>query len=121
MIGSATQWLPIIAALAAAGVLAGLLAGLLGVGGGIVTVPVLFLIFQTLGISPATAMVVATSTSLMIIVPTSFASARAHHRRGNVDLALFRRWLAHHFSELGRAGRRHFGPKNAVARHLTRG
>ncbi len=93
MIGSATQWLPIIAALAAAGVLAGLLAGLLGVGGGIVTVPVLFLIFQTLGISPATAMVVATSTSLMIIVPTSFASARAHHRRGNVDLALFRRWL----------------------------
>ena len=85
------QWLPVLAALVAAGVLAGLLAGLLGVGGGIVIVPVLFLIFQGLGITPATAMVVATSTSLMVIVPTSVASARAHHRRGHVDLALFRR------------------------------
>jgi len=87
------QWLPVLAALAAAGVLAGLLAGLLGVGGGIVIVPVLFLIFQGLGITPATAMVVATSTSLMVIVPTSVASARAHHRRGHVDLELFRRCL----------------------------
>lgn len=88
-----SQWLPVLMALVAAGVLAGLLAGLLGVGGGIVIVPVLFLIFQGLGISPATAMVVATSTSLLVIVPTSVASARAHHRRGNVDLPLFRRWL----------------------------
>ncbi|MFN2329354.1 MAG: sulfite exporter TauE/SafE family protein [Chromatocurvus sp.] len=90
---SVTQWLPVISALIAAGLLAGVLAGLLGVGGGIVIVPVLFLIFQSLGITPATAMIVATSTSLMVIVPTSIASARAHHRRGNVDLVLFRRWL----------------------------
>lgn len=86
-------WLPVIAALSVAGLCAGLLAGLLGVGGGIVTVPVLFLVFQNLGISPATAMVVATSTSLLVIVPTSIASARAHHRRGNVDFGLFRRWF----------------------------
>lgn len=93
MIDAVIEWLPVLAALSAAGVLAGLLAGLLGVGGGIVIVPVLFLVFQGLGISPATAMIVATSTSLLIIVPTSVASARAHHRRGNVDLPLFRRWL----------------------------
>ncbi len=93
MIDAVIEWLPVLAALSAAGILAGLLAGLLGVGGGIVIVPVLFLVFQGLGISPATAMVVATSTSLLIIVPTSVASARAHHRRGNVDLPLFRRWL----------------------------
>lgn len=93
MIEEGSVWLPVAGSLIAAGVLAGLLAGLLGVGGGIVIVPVLFLVFQGLGISPATAMVVATSTSLLVIVPTSIASARAHHRRGNVDLALFRRWL----------------------------
>lgn len=87
------EWLPVLSALLAAGVFAGLLAGLLGVGGGIVVVPVLFLVFQSLGISPSTAMVIATSTSLMVIVPTSIASARAHHRRGNVDLLMFRQWL----------------------------
>lgn len=87
------DWLPVFAGLIGAGALAGLLAGLLGVGGGIVVVPVLFLLFQSLGISPATAMLVATSTSLLTIVPTSIASARAHHARGNVDLTLFRAWL----------------------------
>jgi uncharacterized membrane protein YfcA len=86
-------WLPVLAGLVAAGVLAGVLAGLLGVGGGIVIVPVLFLVFQSLGISAPTAMLVATATSLMTIVPTSIASARAHHARGNVDFTLFRRWL----------------------------
>ncbi len=86
-------WLPVLAALVGAGVLAGILAGLLGVGGGIVIVPVLFLVFQSLELSPASAMLIATSTSLLTIVPTSIASARAHHARGNVDLALFRAWL----------------------------
>jgi uncharacterized membrane protein YfcA len=86
-------WLPVLAGLLGAGVLAGLLAGLLGVGGGIVVVPVLFLLFQTLGVSPASAMLVATSTSLLTIVPTSISSARAHHARGNIDLDLFRAWL----------------------------
>ncbi len=87
------EWFPVLAALVGAGILAGILAGLLGVGGGIVIVPVLFLVFQSLDISPASAMLIATSTSLLTIVPTSIASARAHHARGNVDLALFRAWL----------------------------
>lgn len=88
------QWLPILLALLVTGTLAGVLAGLLGVGGGIVIVPVLYLIFQSLGIDPSTAMLVATGTSLMTIVPTSMSSARAHHRRGNVDIALLKRWIA---------------------------
>ena len=87
------EWLPTIAALLVTGACAGILAGLLGVGGGIVIVPVLFLIFQTLGITASTAMLVATGTSLMTIIPTSISSARSHHRRGNVNWLLLKRWL----------------------------
>lgn len=86
------EWLPIAAALICTGVLAGLLAGLLGVGGGIVIVPVLFFIFQFLGISAATAMSVATATSLSIIVPTSYSAVRSHWRRGNVLLPIIKFW-----------------------------
>lgn len=74
------------------GVFAGLLAGLLGVGGGIVIVPVLYFLFQALGVSADTAMVVATSTSLATIVPTSVSSIRAHHSKGNVDFSLLKAW-----------------------------
>lgn len=88
------EWLPVIVALLMTGAFAGLLAGLLGVGGGIVIVPVLFLIFQSLGIDPSTAMLVATGTSLMTIIPTSISSARSHHKRGNVDIEIIKRWAA---------------------------
>lgn len=86
------EWLPIAVALIGTGVLAGLMAGLLGVGGGIVIVPVLFFIFQFLGISAATAMSVAAATSLSIIVPTSVSAARSHWRRGNVLLPIIKFW-----------------------------
>ena len=79
-------------ALVATGVFAGILAGLLGVGGGIVIVPVLFFLFQSFGVSPETAMVVATATSLATIVPTSVSSIRSHHQKGNVDFALLKSW-----------------------------
>ncbi len=84
--------LPVALALLATGVVAGVLAGLLGVGGGIVIVPVLYLVLQSLGVSPATAILVATGTSLMTIIPTSISSSRAHHARGNVDFGLIRLW-----------------------------
>lgn len=86
------EWLPILMALIACGVVAGLLAGLLGVGGGIVIVPVLYFIFQLLDISPSTAMLVATGTSLLTIVPTSISSIKAHHGRGNVDFGILKLW-----------------------------
>lgn len=81
-------------ALGATGIVAGVLAGLLGVGGGIVIVPVLFFLFQGLGISAESAMLVATATSLATIVPTSVSSIRSHHKKGNVDVALLKRWTA---------------------------
>lgn len=87
-----SQWLPTIIAMLVTGAFAGLLAGLLGVGGGIVIVPVLYFVLQAAGVSPATAMLVATATSLLTIVPTSISSIRAHHKRDNVDWLLVKRW-----------------------------
>jgi len=86
------QWLPTILAMLVTGAFAGILAGLLGVGGGIVIVPVLYFVLQAADVSPATAMLVATATSLLTIVPTSISSIRAHHKRGNVDWQLIKRW-----------------------------
>ena len=74
------------------GAIAGVLAGLLGVGGGIVIVPVLFLLFEYLNISSSIAMHVAVATSLATIVPTSISSARSHHAKGSIDINLLKRW-----------------------------
>lgn len=87
------QVLPVILALLATGVVAGLLAGLLGVGGGIVIVPVLYYLFQTFDVSAVSAIMIATATSLATIVPTSVSSIRAHNKNGNVDWVLLK-WFA---------------------------
>jgi len=79
--------------LLATGAVAGLLAGLLGVGGGIVIVPVLYHVFAQHGIDPAVRMHVAVGTSLASIVVTAFRSVRSHHAHGAVDVALLRRWV----------------------------
>lgn len=63
---------------------AGVLAGLLGVGGGLVIVPVLAWAFLGLGMAPGVVMHLAVGTSLATIVFTSISSVRAHHRRGAV-------------------------------------
>jgi uncharacterized membrane protein YfcA len=72
------------------GALAGLMAGLLGIGGGIIIVPVLALVFEGQGLNPDVLMHVAIGTSLGTIVVTSLSSIRAHHQRGAVDWAAFR-------------------------------
>ncbi|WP_038070689.1 sulfite exporter TauE/SafE family protein [Hydrogenovibrio kuenenii] len=79
-------------ALVITGAASGILAGLLGVGGGIVIVPVLYFVFQSLGMGSVEAMSLATGTSLATIVPTSISSIRAHNLRGNVDWNLIRQW-----------------------------
>lgn len=84
-------WLTgLLLALLATGMVAGVLAGLLGVGGGIVIVPVLFHMFTLLGIDASVKMHLAVGTSLATIVPTSITSARAHARRGSLDRTLLR-------------------------------
>lgn len=74
------------------GAIAGILSGLLGVGGGIVVVPVLFWVFAVLGVGAELGMQVAVATSLVTVAVTAVSAARAHHRRGSVDLALVRKW-----------------------------
>ncbi|KZM51749.1 sulfite exporter TauE/SafE family protein [Labrenzia sp. OB1] len=79
-------------ALLATGLVAGIIAGLLGVGGGIVIVPVLFYMFTALKIESSVLMHVAVGTSLATILATGAASARAHYKRGSVDMDLLKSW-----------------------------
>ena len=68
-------------------VLAGFVAGMLGVGGGIVTVPVLEYSLRFAGVPEEYRMHVAVATSLAAIIPTSISSARTHHAQGRGGLA----------------------------------
>jgi uncharacterized membrane protein YfcA len=76
-----------------AGVVGGLVAGMLGVGGGIVIVPVLYHVMDLLGIDPNVRMHIAVGTSLATIIPTSISSLRSHNAKGAVDWELLRRWI----------------------------
>lgn len=92
MIETVLHWLPMLAALLAAGALGGLLAGLLGVGGGIVIVPVLDAALELAGVAPGASLHVAVATSMATIIPTSISSSRSHAKRGSVDPEVVRRW-----------------------------
>ena len=72
------------AALLATGAIAGIAAGLLGVGGGIVIVPVLYYVFPLVGVEREVVMHLAVGTSLATIVATGYSSARAHWLRGSL-------------------------------------
>ncbi len=77
--------LPIIALLILLGSLAGFLAGLLGIGGGIILVPLFLWVFHTAGVNPEVIVHLAFGTSLAIILPTAVSSTLGHRKRGNVD------------------------------------
>lgn len=76
--------LPTLLLYLALGAFAGVMAGLLGVGGGLIIVPVLAWIFRSQSMNEAIIMHLAIGTSLATIVVTSISSVRAHHRRGAV-------------------------------------
>lgn len=73
------------------GAFAGTLAGLLGIGGGLVMVPVLVFIFAQQGMAPEVIVHLAIGSSLATIVFTAVSSVRAHHKHGAVLWAVFRR------------------------------
>ncbi len=81
-----------IAALAVAGLFAGFIGGLFGVGGGVVIVPALYLLFGALGVPDDVRMHLSVGTSLSTIIATSARSLAAHTRAGAVDLELLRAW-----------------------------
>ena len=71
---------------------AGFLAGFFGIGGGIITVPLLYYIFQTLNIDSNFIMHLAIGTSFSIIVPTAIMSVFTHYRHGAVDFSVLRNY-----------------------------
>jgi uncharacterized protein len=70
--------------LVALGCIAGFLAGLLGIGGGLLMVPILTFIYTQKGFATAHVVHMAIATATATIVFTSMSSARAHHRHGAV-------------------------------------
>lgn len=89
---SANFYLIFIVSLIFSGAIAGLIAGLLGIGGGLVLVPVLYYLFTQLGVSPEICMHVSVGTSLASIIFTSLSSTHAHYKQGSVDMTLIKRW-----------------------------
>ena len=69
---------------AALGLVTGFLAGLLGVGGGMLMVPVLALILTQRGVSNDLAVKMAIATAMATILFTSLSTMRAHQRRGAI-------------------------------------
>ncbi len=67
------------------GLIAGMLAGLLGIGGGLVIVPILVYMFNLQGFPAEHIMHMALGTSLASIMFTSVSSAMSHHRHGAVN------------------------------------
>jgi len=73
----------------ASGVFAGFIAGLFGVGGGLIIVPVLVLVFSQTGVDSTVIVHLAIGTSLATIIATSLSSVWAHHRHAAVRWPVF--------------------------------
>jgi uncharacterized membrane protein YfcA len=74
-------------------VCSGFAAGLLGIGGGAIIVPALATALAVLGYNGDVVQHVAVGTSLAIIIPTGIMSARAHQKRGALDMKTLRLWV----------------------------
>lgn len=72
------------------GAFVGFAAGLLGIGGGMVMVPLLVFVFDARGFPAAHTLHLALATAIGTIVFTSLSSMRAHHGYGSVDWAVVR-------------------------------
>lgn len=83
---------PFVLGLMATGVASGIAAGLLGIGGGAIIVPALSTALLLLGYDEDVVQHIAVGTSLAIIIPTGIMSARAHHKRGALDMRVLRLW-----------------------------
>jgi uncharacterized membrane protein YfcA len=77
-----------------AGFLSGIVAGLLGVGGGMILVPVLFQTFIFFDLAAHLQIHMAVASSMAIICFTGSLSARSHFKRGAVDVEVVKSWGA---------------------------
>ena len=74
------------------GILTGFIAGLLGVGGGIVIVPVTYFVLLYLGYPSSLVMHIAIASSLGVIVFTSMSSVFSHYKLKNIDYFVIKKW-----------------------------
>ncbi len=81
-----------ILAVIAAGIAAGFAGGFFGIGGGVVTVPVLYALFRAIGASDEASLKTAIGTSLAVIVVTSLRALGEHRRAGAVDADILKAW-----------------------------
>ena len=65
---------------------AGFAAGLLGIGGGVILVPLFLWGFDLAGIDQQLLVHAAFATSLAVIIPTAISNTHGHNKRGNVQL-----------------------------------
>lgn len=73
------------------GAITGFLAGLFGVGGGLVLVPVLLMLFDAQHFNSEHTLHLALGTSMATIIFTSLSSMRKHHQHGAVNWQVVRR------------------------------
>jgi uncharacterized protein len=84
------------------GVLSGLLAGLLGIGGALVTIPLLHVTLPSLGIDGPLVPATAVATALMAMVPITLVAAWRQQGHGAIEAGWLRRMAAP--TALGAAG-----------------
>ena len=87
-----TQIIYLLSIMAITAIPVGFLAGLFGIGGGLITVPFLFFIFDSLNINQDYLMHLAVGTSFSIIVPTSIISVLTHKKHGSVDFSVIKNY-----------------------------
>ena len=68
----------------------GFFAGFFGIGGGLITVPFLFFIFETLNLDKSYIMHLAVGTSFAIIIPTSIVTVLTHKKNNFVDIKIIK-------------------------------
>lgn len=75
------------------GTVTGFFAGLLGIGGGLIMVPVFLYLFGAQSFPASHTMHFALGTAMAVIVPTSIASLRTHYARGAVNRVIVNRMV----------------------------
>ena len=86
------EFLYFLISLLIAGFISGLIAGLLGVGGGLVIIPVVYYILNFYGYSLDISMHVAIASSIGVICVNSISSVYAHYKLGNIEIEVLKKW-----------------------------
>ncbi len=81
-----------IALFLALGLATGFVSGLLGIGGGIVRIPLFIYMLPLIGVEQRQLMHVAVGTSIALCIPTAVSASIKQYQQGNLDLGFYRNW-----------------------------